>query len=86
MTGSGEPNPGHALKSLGPHDLVTPVPGFENRVFHLVLGPGQRSLTAEGKKVPILWLFFEGTRYKIDLNPNNNFKRLMVAFLLDVNI
>ena len=29
MTWSGEPNPGHALKRLGPHDLVTPVPGFE---------------------------------------------------------
>ena len=28
----------------GPHDLVTPVPGFEDQVFHLVLGPGQRSL------------------------------------------
>ena len=23
-------------------NLVTPVPGFENRVFHLVLGPGHR--------------------------------------------
>ena len=40
MTGSGEPNPGQALKRLGPYDLVTPVPGFENQVFHLVLGPG----------------------------------------------
>ena len=32
--------PGHALKRLGPHDLVTLVPGFENQVFQLVLGPG----------------------------------------------
>ena len=38
------------LKRLGPHDLVTPVPRFENQVFHLVrLGPGQRSLTLEVK-------------------------------------
>ena len=43
MTGSREPKPGQVLKRLGPHDLVTPVPRFENRVFHLVLGPGQRS-------------------------------------------
>ena len=34
--------------------LFTPVHGFENRVFYLVLGPGQRSLTAGGKKEPIL--------------------------------
>ena len=49
------------LKYLGllyPHDLVTPVPGFEDRVFHLVLGPGQRSLTAGGKKEPILDSYF----------------------------
>ena len=58
MTGSGEPKPGQALKRLGPHDLVTPVPGFEDRVFHLVLGPGQRSLTSGGKKEPILDSYF----------------------------
>ena len=62
MTGSWEPKPGHALKRLGPHDLVTPVPAFENRVFHLVLGPGHRSLTAGGEKVPILHgYFYENT-------------------------
>ena len=62
MTGSWEPKPGHAPKLLGPHDLVTPVPRFENRVFHLVLGPGHRSPTAGGKKVPILHsYFFENT-------------------------
>ena len=42
----------NALKLLGPPELVTSVPGFENRVVHLVLG--HRSLTAGGKKVPIL--------------------------------
>ena len=83
-------------KRLGPHDLVTPVPRFENRVFHLVLGPGQRSLTAGGKKNKFWKVIFMkthdcedcvlGMRYKIYLNPSNNFKRLMVAFLLDVNI
>ena len=62
MTGSSEPKAGHAPKRLGPHDLVTPVPGFENRVFHLVLGPGQRSLMAGGKKEPILdGDFYENT-------------------------
>ena len=52
--------PGQALKRLGPHDLVTPVPGFEDQVFHLVLGPGQRSLMAMagGKKEPILDSYF----------------------------
>ena len=55
MTGSSEPKPGHVLKQLGPHDLVTPVPRFENRVF---LGPGQQSLMAEGKKEPILNGYF----------------------------
>ena len=40
----------YAPKRLGPHDLVTPVHGFENRVYHLILGPGHRSLTAGGKK------------------------------------
>ena len=94
MTGSREPKPGQALKRLGPHDLVTPVPGFEDRVFHLVLGPGQRSLMAGGKKEPILDSYFcENTwlcvlsarpKVKIDLNPSNHFKRLMVAFLFDV--
>ena len=58
MTGFSEPKPGQALKRLGPHDLVTPVPGFEDRVFHLVLGPGQRSLTLEVKKEPILYSYF----------------------------
>ena len=96
MTGSREPKPGQALKRIGPHDLVTPVPRFENRVFHLVLDPGQRSLTLEVKKEPIsnsyfyentcLCMFSAGIRYKINLNHSNNFKRLMVAFLLDVNI
>ena len=63
MTGSSEPKPGHALKRLGTHDLVTPVPQFENRVFHLVLGPGQCFLTAGGKKEPILdGYFYENTR------------------------
>ena len=41
---------GHAPKQLGLHDLVTPVPGFENRGFHLVLDPLHCSLTAGGKK------------------------------------
>ena len=41
-------------KRPGPHDLVTPVPRFENQV----LGPGQRSLTAEGEKEPILDSYF----------------------------
>ena len=59
MTGSREPKPGHAPKRLGPHDLVRPVPGFEDRVFHLVLGPGQRSVTAGGKKEPILDSYFD---------------------------
>ena len=96
MTGSWQPKPSHALKQLGPHDLVIPVPRFEDRVFYLVLGPGQRSLTAGGKKEPILDSYFcENTRLcmlsarhkvrKIDLNPSNHFKRLMVAFLFDVN-
>ena len=58
MTGSWKSKPGHALKRLGPHDLVTPVPRFENQVFHLVLGPGQRSLRARGKKEPILDGYF----------------------------
>ena len=53
--------PGHALKWLGPLDLVTPVPGCENRVFHLVLGPGHRSLMTRGKKVPILNSYFMKT-------------------------
>ena len=49
-------------KRLGPHDLVTPVPQFENRAFELVLGDGQRSLTAGGKKEPILdGYFYENT-------------------------
>ena len=48
-------------KRLGPHDLVTPVPRFENRVFHLVLGPGQRSLTLEVKKEPIRTVIFMKT-------------------------
>ena len=50
ITVSRQPKPGHAPKRFGPHDLVTPVHGFENRVFHLVLGPGHRSLTGGGKK------------------------------------
>ena len=58
MTGSWEPKPGQALKRLGPHDLVTPVPQFEIQVFQLVLDPGHRSLTARGKKVPILRSYF----------------------------
>ena len=45
-------------KRLGPYDLVTPVPGSENRVFHLVLDTGQRTLTAGGKKEPILDSYF----------------------------
>ena len=69
---------GQALKRLSPHDLVTPVPGFEDRVFHLVLGPGQRSLTAGGKKEPILDSYFYentclcilGARHKVQ----NQFK------------
>ena len=62
MTGSSEPKPGHALKRLGPHDLVTPVPRFENRVFHLVHGPGQQSLTVGGRKEPISdGYFYENT-------------------------
>ena len=66
MTGSREPKPGQALKRLGPHDLVTPVPQFENRVFHLVLSPGQQSL-AGGKKEPILdGDFYENTFVKIE--------------------
>ena len=58
MTGSREPKPAQALKRLGPHDRVMPIPGFEDRVFHLVLGPGQRYLTARGKKEPILDSYF----------------------------
>ena len=46
----GDPDHDRALKRLGPHDQVTPVPRFENGVFHLVLGPGQRYLTPEVKK------------------------------------
>ena len=43
-------------------DPVTPVPRFENRVFHLVLGPGQRSLTAGSKKRTNLdGYFYENT-------------------------
>ena len=62
MTGPWEPKPGHAPKRLGPHDLVTPVPRFENQVFHLVLGPGQGSLMAGGEKEPILdGYFYENT-------------------------
>ena len=62
MTGSREPKPGQALKRICPHDLVTPVYGFENRVFLLVLGPGQRSLTLEVKKEPISdGYFYENT-------------------------
>ena len=76
----------------GPRDLVTPVPRFENRVFHLVLVPGHRPLTAGGKKYEFCTVIFMkthacvccvrvlGIRYKIDLNPSNNFKRLMVTF------
>ena len=48
---------GHGIKRPGPHDLVTPVTGFENRVFHLVLGPGHRSLTAGGKTLSVLQFF-----------------------------
>ena len=40
---------------------VTPVPRFENRVFHLDLGPGQRSLTAEGKKKQFWMVIFMKT-------------------------
>ena len=59
---SREQKPGQVLKRLGPHDLVIPVPRFEKRVFHSVLGPGQRSLTAGGKKEPILDSdFYENT-------------------------
>ena len=62
ITVSRQPKPGHAPKRLGPHDLVTPVHGFEKRVFHLVLGPGHRPLTGGGKKVPILYSYlFENT-------------------------
>ena len=46
---------GHAQGRQNPplhHDLVTPVHGFENR------GPGHRSITAGGKKVPILHRYF----------------------------
>ena len=63
MTRSREPKPGHAPKRLGPHDLVTPVPRFENRVFHVFLGPGQRSLTAGGKKELILDGYFYENSY-----------------------
>ena len=62
----------------------------------MVLGPGQRSLTAGDKKEPILdGYFYENTclcmlraRHKEQnrFNPSNNLKILMVAFLLDVNI
>ena len=93
MTGSREPKLGHVLKRIGPHDLVIPVPQFENPVFHLVLTPGQQSLTAGGKKEPILdSYFYENTclcmlsaRHNLQnlFKPSNNFKRLMVAFLLD---
>ena len=38
--------PSHALKQLGPHDLVTPVPGFH------------RSIMDRGKKVQILHSYF----------------------------
>ena len=62
MTRSSEPKPGQAPKQPGSHDLVTPVPGFENRDFHLILGPGHRSLTAGGKKYQFgRVIFFENT-------------------------
>ena len=50
------------LKRLGPHDLVTTVPRYENQVFHLVLGSSQRSRTAGGKKEPILDDYFYENR------------------------
>ena len=71
--------------------------GAKTTWSHLFLdlrtGPGQQSLKAGGKKEPILDSdFYEnacedgvpGIRYKIGLNPSNTFKRLNVAFLLDV--
>ena len=58
MTRSSEPKPGHVPKRLGPHDLVTRVPGFENQVFHLVLGPGHQSLTNGGKSTNFAQVFF----------------------------
>ena len=59
-------------KTSGPHDLVTPVPGFEDRGFHLVLGPGQSSLTARGKKEPILDSYFYENTCLCMLSARNN--------------
>ena len=62
-------------------DLITPVPRFENRIFHLVLGNGQRSLTPEVKKNQFWTVIFMkahacvlGIRYKIVLKASNNLK------------
>ena len=55
--------------------LVTAVPGFEDRGFHLVLLPGQQSLTAGGKKEPILDSYFYENHRQLEIVLQLSFRR-----------